>query len=149
DRRTDREIGAGAEVLLARGGEHDATDREVDVRVAEPADQPVAHVVGDRVPGLGAVDREPEHAGGGPREQFLLGTGLVLVDPRFTTKASSATAPRRRTTNGFTSSSPMSSARSIASRCTFMIASNSAPRSKGFAPRTPSSIRKPRSSRTM
>ena len=112
-------------------------------------DEPVAHVVGDRVALVGAVDREPEHAvlelrRAAPRRRSRLrSTGSLTC---VTTNASRATAPRGRTTNGLMSSSRTSPARSSARRCTFMIVSTSASTSAGFAPRTPSSSLKPLSS---
>ena len=67
-----REVGAGAEVALARGGEHDRADVEVRVRVPEVLDEPVAHVAGDGVALVGPVDRQPEHAVLEVRDQFLV-----------------------------------------------------------------------------
>ena len=135
-RLRNREVGAGAEVPLAGAGEHDRAHVEVGVRVPEVLREPVAHVVGDRVALVGAVDREPEHA------VLELGDELLLDVHAFgqrverghlrTTNASRATAPRGRTTNGLISSSRTSSARSSARRCTFMIVSTSASTSAGL-----------------
>ena len=141
-----REVGAGAEVPLARAGEHDRAHVEVAVRVAEVLDEAVAHVVRDRVALVGAVDREPEHAVLELGVEQLFGRSRLRHG--FSSLASPPMHPGRprhagRTTNGLMSSSRTSSARSSARRCTFMIVSTSASTSAGFAPRTPSSSLKP------
>ena len=53
-------------------GDDDGPHREVGVRVDEVLDEPVAHVVRDRVARVGPVDREPQHAVLDAREQLFV-----------------------------------------------------------------------------
>ena len=48
-RRADPQVGAGAEVAVARAGQHHHPHREVGVGVLEVLDEPVPHVERDRV----------------------------------------------------------------------------------------------------
>src|SRR5947199_2643706 len=141
------QVGAGAEALLTASGEDHRAHGWVEGRAVQPLDDLVAHGDGHRVPGLGPVQRDPQHAVLQPALDVL--DRLGLLGHVRTTRASRATAPRGRTTNGLMSSSRTSPARSIASRCTFMMTSTSASTSAGFWPRAPSSSGYAWSSRTM
>ncbi len=101
-----REVGAGAEVPLARAGEHDRAHLEVGVRLPEVLREAVADVIGDRVALVGAIDRQPEHAVLDLGDQFFLDVHAVghriegMQCHARTTNASRATAPCDRPEEG-------------------------------------------------
>src|SRR3989442_389170 len=97
--------------------------------ILEPLLEPVADVVGDRIALVGPVDRQPQHAVIDVRRQLFVDVDAFRRGSErhfFTTSASSATAPRGRTTNGLISSSRTSPAILIATSCSFIIVSTSA-----------------------
>src|SRR5262249_8008806 len=119
--------GAGRDPFLAVAREEDGAYRVVDGRVLEPLDDLVPHGDSHRVAGVGAVQGDPQHA--------VLQPALDVLDRLVhvrTTRASSATTPPGRTTNGVMSSSRTASATSLARRLTFMMTSTSASTSAGF-----------------